>query len=131
MIEPKIRLSLYVPGAKMLSSQECDENPKENYTLHKLNVEYAEGNGKKKSIKKETLLFRTKNNRLVRQNINMSKEAYDYMVHTPVSEQYNRKINKKQKVWDTFSIDKRLRMYFDNIANDIRAVKYNYEILDD
>ena len=61
----------------------------------------------------------------------MSKEAYDYMVHTPVSEQYNRKINKKQKVWDTFSIDKRLRMYFDNIANDMRAVKYNYEILDD
>ena len=31
MSEPKVRLSMKVRGAQLLSSQECEKNPKVNY----------------------------------------------------------------------------------------------------
>ena len=36
MVEPKVSLNLLVPGAGILSSQECEKNPKKNYDEHKV-----------------------------------------------------------------------------------------------
>lgn len=137
MIEPKISLNLLVPGAGMLSSQECEKKPKENYDVHKVHIEYTKGSGKSKKRVKEVLVVKTRKPTLVSQHINICKDAYDEMLSTPTSSKLAKpiKFNKNgeviQRVWDKLTIDERLRHHFDQIAHDFRAASYSYEILSD
>lgn len=119
MVEPKVSLSLLVPGATMLSPQESGKNPK-NYDIHRINVEYKKGN----KVKKETLTVHTRKNRLVTQHMNVSKEAYDYMIETPVD-------SKLKRTWATLPKTERLNHHFNLIARDLGAVHFSYEILQD
>lgn len=133
----KISLSLLVPGAVMLSSQECEENPEKSYDKHSLLIEHTKGQGKHKKAVRETINYRTRKQRLITQNINICEEAYDYMLSTPTSKKYAKpvKLNKNgeviQRVWDTMSIQNRLKAHFDLIAHDLGAESYSYEILGD
>ena len=124
MVEPKISLSLLVPGAVMLSSQECDKKPKESYDKHKMLVSYPKGKGKHQKMVKELLVFKTRKPRLVTQNINLCEEAYQFMLLTPTT-------TKLGRIWDTLSVHERLKKHFDLIAYDFHAVSYSYEILGD
>lgn len=124
MVEPKISLSLLVPGAIMLSSQECDKNPKESYDKHKMLVSHPKGKGKHQKMVKELLVFKTRKPRLVTQNINLCEEAYQFMLLTPTTPKLGR-------IWDTLSVHERLKKHFDLIAYDFHAVSYSYEILGD
>lgn len=137
MIEPKISLSLLIPGASMLSSQECDKNPKENYDENKLVFTYTKGKGKNLKKIKKVVAFQTRKQRMVTQSINMCKETYEYMLETPTSPKFNKPVKRNKagivtkRVWDTMSIDERLKEHFDQIAYDLHAVSYSYEILGD
>lgn len=137
MLELKVRLSLFVPGANMLSSQECEENPKENYDEHKIIISYTKGKGKHKKEVKKPLIIHTRKPKLITQSINICEEAYHYMLATPTSQKFTKpiKTNKKgdviKRVWDTMSIHDRLKHHFDIIAYDLGAVSYSYEILND
>lgn len=124
MSESKVRLSMKVPGAIMLSSQECEKNPKESYDKHKMLITYLKGKGKHKKVVKEFLVFKTRKPRLVTQNINLCEEAYQYMLLTPTTPKLGR-------VWSNLSIHERLKKHFDLIAYDLHAVSYSYEVLDD
>ncbi len=137
MVEYKISLSLLIPGADMLSPQECEKNPKDNYDNHKLLISYIKGEGKKQKRVKEILNIKTRKHKLVTQNINICKEAYDYMLSTPTSTKFSKpvKTNKDgdvvKTVWDNLSIRERLKHHFDLIAHDFNAASYSYEILND
>lgn len=137
MVEPKISLSLLVPGAGMLSSQECDKNPKESYDEHKILISYTKGKGKYQKEAKKLLVINTRKQKLVTQNINICEEAYYHMLATPTSPKLAKptKTNKNgdvvKRVWDTLSVHERLKHHFDQIAYDLRAVSYSYEILGD
>lgn len=137
MVEPKISLSLLVPGAGMLSSQECDKNPKESYDEHKILISYTKGKGKYQKEAKKLLVINTRKQKLVTQNINICEEAYYHMLATPTSPKLAKptKTNKNgdvvERVWDTLSVHERLKHHFDQIAYDLRAVSYSYEILGD
>ena len=141
MIEPKISLNLLVPGAGKLSSQKCGKNSKRNYDVYKITIESKEPilnkKGKAKGTKKvkEVLEIRTRKPKLVSQHINICKEAYDEMLSTPTSAKLARMVTTKRgnmrRFWDTLSIHERLKHHFDQIAHDLRAVSYSYEILDD
>lgn len=134
MIESKVSLSLFVPGANMLSSQECEENPQESYDEHKLVLTHTKGKGKHQKEIRKVLTFSTRKQRLVTQNINICQEAYDYMLCTPTSAKLAKLINTYKgtmRVWDTLSIDERLKKHFDLIAHDFYAVSYSYKVLDD
>ena len=72
MSEIKVRLSMTVPGAQMLSSQECEKNPKESYDVFKLRVH--NGRGKNST---ELLTVATRKSKTAKQSISMTKEAYD------------------------------------------------------
>lgn len=124
MVEPKISLSLLVPGANRLSSQECDENSKENYNEHRVLISYTKGKGKHQKQVKKTLVIQTRKQKLVTQSINICEEAYRYMLNTPASP-------KLAKIWKSLPIRKRLNHHFDLIANDLHAVSYSYEVLAD
>lgn len=136
MVEPKISLSLLIPGASMLSSQECDKNPKESYNKNKVLISFTKGKGKNQKKVKELLVVNTRKQKLVTQNINICKEAYHHMLSTPTSQKLSKviKTNKNGdiiRVWDTLSVHERLKHHFDLIAHDLRAVSYSYEILED
>lgn len=124
MIEPKVSLTMLVPGATMFSLQECSTNSKECYDTHKIMLEWVEEEGKKKKLKRDLITFKTRKSRLVSRHINISKEAYDYMLNTST-------IPKMQKKWTKLAIKERLKHHFDQIASDFNAVSYSFEILDD
>lgn len=137
MVEPKISLSLLVQGASMLSSQECEKNPKESYDEHKMLISYTKGKGKNQKKIKKLLVINTRKQRLVTHNINICEEAYYHMLSTPTSPKLakatktNRNGDAIERVWDTLSVHERLKHHFDLMAHDLRAVSYSYEILGD
>lgn len=135
MVEPKISLSLLVPGAKRLSLQECKENPKTSYDEHKVTFTYTKGKGKNQKTVKTTLTIHTRKSKLVTQNINLSVEAYESMLDTPTSAKLAKILKSKGdkviRVWDTMSIDSRLKKHFDLIAHDLGAVSYTYKVFED
>lgn len=135
MVEPKISLSLLVPGANKLSLQECRKNPKTSYDEHKVIIKYTKGKGKNQKVVKKILNIQTRKSKLVTQNINMCMEAYESMLCTPTSAKFAKilkaKGDKVTRVWDTMSIDQRLKKHFDLIAHDLGAVSYTYEVFDD
>lgn len=127
MAEPKVRLSMVVPGTTMLSSQDCEEMSKdEAYTKHSLNLEYEVQKGKKKSRVKETIYFNTRNCVPARHNISLSKEAYDSM--TNVLEIPDTKL---KKVWGMYSKNKRLEYHLSKIAEYFNALSFTYEVFDE
>lgn len=137
MVELKISLSLLIPGAGMLSSQECDKNPKENYDENNMLIRVTKGKGKYQKEGKKLLVIRTRKQKLAIQKLNICEETYKYMLSTPTSVKLSRptKRNKDgdviERVWDTMSVHERLKKHFDLIAHDFHAVSYSYEILDD
>lgn len=144
MSEVKVRLSMSVPGAQMLTQGECDKNPKESYNTEKVTVSYRTKKGK---LQKETIEFHTRKNRLAKQLVCISKEAYDYMIDPsqPPTEKLAKKIfvpkstgikGKKATVETTiwahhFNYVKRLDWHLAKIAESMGAVKFQFEILED
>lgn len=137
MFEPKVRLSLSIQGADMLSSQECEKNPKESYNESVTIIKYSKGKGKNQKEVKKSLVIKVRKQKLITQLINLTEEAYKYMLSTPTSSKYLKAVKKNnageiiQRVWDVMSIHDRLKKHFDLIANDFHAISYKYEILDD
>lgn len=137
MTELKVSLSFFVPGANMLSSQECDKNPKKNYNEDKMLIRFTKGKGKHQKEREKPLIIRTRKQKLAIQKLNICEEAYKYMLSTPTSVKLSRptKRNKDgdviERVWDTMSVHERLKKHFDLLAHDFHAVSYSYEILDD
>jgi hypothetical protein len=124
MVETKISLNLLVPGTKILSSQECEENPKNSYDEHKVSIYFTVGKGKNQREKHEFISIKTKRTKLVHQNINICYDAYRYMLSTPTSP-------KLAKIWNNLSIDEKLRKHFNLIASDLKAVSYSYKVFND
>lgn len=130
MSEIKVRLSLDVPGAQRISREEALKYPSDSYDVSHIKVEYTD-KGKKKY---ETVLVKTLKNRVVKQSIQISREAYDYMVEEPVSDKFRKKVlYKKQeaRLWDTLSLEKKLSYHFNKIAEHFGASGFSFEILDD
>lgn len=143
MIETKVRLSMSIPGAQMLSEQECSENPKENYQQETITVKYKKKKGK---IQKENIVINLRKNRLVKQVLNISKEAYDYMTDPklPPTDKLARKlylqktdkikgkkITVETTVWANLSPMRKLDWHLANIAKSLGAVDYTFTVLDD
>lgn len=116
----KLSLNLYVPGAKMLSSQVCEENPTENYD--RTRIEVLSG-GKKKN--KETITVATRKIELVRQHMNLTLDAFLYMTGKEVPS------FEERSKWLRISKKERLKAHLDRIAENFNAVKYTYDVLDD
>lgn len=137
MIETKLSLSLLIPGTSMLSSQECEKNPKNSYDEHKVLIKYTKGKGKTQKQVKKLLTIHTSKQKLIPHHMNISEEAYKYMLETPTAHKYSKPIKWNsagevvQRIWDIMSVDDRLRKHFDMVAHDLRAVSYSYEILGD
>lgn len=147
MTEIKVRLSMSVPGAQLLSSQECDKNPKDNYNIETVTVKFVKKKGK---LHKENITVRTRKCRTAKQCLNISKEAYDYMTaadHPPMERLAKKvyitktvgkgkngkpkKVTTESTVWAQMSPMKRLNWHMARTAESLGAVDYQFEVLDD
>ena len=127
MSEIKVRLSMTVPGAGMLSSQECEKNPKESYDVTKLFV--RNGRGKNST---ELITVATRKNKTAKQSISITKEAYNYMVSNEFESNSPSLLRKYPKhVWLKMTPKQRLEAHLSIIAESFNAVGFTYEVLDD
>lgn len=148
MVDVKVRLSLSVPGAQLLSSQECEENPKDCYNTVVVSIEHTTKKGKKK---RENIVIKTRKQRLAKQSINISREGYDYMVDpkSPPTQKLAKKVvisrvvgkrpdgkpikvTEESTVWAaSYSAKQRLEFHLNKVAEHLGAISYTYEILED
>ena len=80
MIEPKVSLTLILPGSNMVSQQEAENKPKDYTEPNFLTIRTFDEETKK--VKKETLVFNTRKSIDAAQVLKISQEAYEAM---PVS----------------------------------------------
>lgn len=79
-----------------------------------------------KSKKKEVINVALRKCKTVKQNIKLSKEAYDYMTNADICPS-----PKLKKEWDKFSINQRLQYHCAQIAEALGAIGFSFEVLDD
>lgn len=121
MSEIKVNLSLTLPGSIMLSEQECSKNPKKSYSHFSMKVRTSA-----ESNKTETINVSVRKSRTIKQNIKLSKEAYDYM--TNKDELPDPKLKKE---WGRLTINQRLQYHCKQIAETLGAVDFTFEVLGD
>lgn len=127
MSEIKVRLSIEVPGATMLSSKDCEKmSKKEAYNHSTLVIKHQVKKGKKLVTEKETLHINTRKSKPARQSISISKEAYSYMTNAKEIPSV-----KLTKTWGGMTAIKRLEYHLNLIAEHFGATSFSYEILDD
>lgn len=113
MSEIKVSLSLELQGSTMLSKQDC-------YDYFRMEV--ADANGKNK----EVINVAVRKSKTVKQNIKLSKEAYDYMTDKAICP--NPKLKKE---WEKFTVNQRLQYHCGQIAEALGAIGFSFEVLDD
>ena len=127
MSEIKVRLSMTVPGAGLLTPEFCEKNPKESYNVTKLRVQ--NGRGKNST---ELITVATRKNKTAKQSISITKEAYDYMVSNEFESKCSSLLHKYPKhVWLKMTPKQRLETHLSIIAESFNAIGFTYEILDD
>ena len=136
MIDNKLSLTFILPGSVMMSTQECVKNPKKNYVTHKIMMPESTKGKKMKPVYKP-MFIQTRGLRNASQHINISNDAYLYMLDTPTTArlarvvQKNPKTGKVKRAWDLLSDKDKLKHHMDLMAHDLHAISYSYEIIED
>ena len=123
MSEIKISVSIALPGGVMLTQAEAKQLEKEKtgtgFDITKLKVEDKKGN-------KDVLSIKTRKYKSCSQSINMSKEAYDYMVSKDSCLP-----NIKSYVWAKMNKTQRLEAHLDLVCKALKGTSYTYKVFDD
>lgn len=137
----KVNLSIVLQGRTMLSEQECSKQlkdtivkkgkkkiitktvyNKENNTENRIFLDYKDNDGIRH---REPLFFMTRNTIPCKKSINISKEAYDYMVSSECPEWA------KPGEWKQLSRIKRLTAHMQRICENERGISFEFQIFDD
>ena len=137
----KVNLSIVLQGRTMLSEQECSKQlkdtivkkgkkkiitktfyNKENNTENRIFLDYKDNDGIRH---REPLFFMTRNTIPCKKSINISKEAYDYMVSSECPEWA------KPGEWKQLSKIKRLTAHMQRICENERGISFEFQIFDD
>lgn len=128
MSEVKLSLSIKLPGRVMLSQEGAkalEEQGLIGFTKHSLVVEMRKRMGKKVKVDKETIHFKTRNTVPAVQHLNISKDAYLYMVGKECPSFIS------PKDWSRMSKVKRLEAHLNEIAESRNGVVLHYHIFED
>lgn len=137
----KVNLSIVLQGSTMLSEQECSKQlkdtivkkgkkkiitktvyNKENNTENRIFLDYKDNDGIRH---REPLFFMTRNTIPCKKSINISKEAYDYMVSSECPEWA------RAGEWKQLSRIKRLTAHMQRICENERGISFEFQIFDD
>lgn len=123
MSEIKISVSITLPGGVMLTQAEAKQLEKEKtgagFDITKVKVEDKKGN-------KDVLSVKTRKYKSCSQSINMSKEAYDYMVSKGSCLP-----NIKPYMWAKMNKTQRLEAHLDLVCEALKGTSYTYKVFDD
>ena len=128
MSEVKLSLSIKLPGRVMLSQEGAkalEQQGLAGFTKHSLVVEMHKRMGKKVKVDKETIHFKTRNTIPAIQNINISKDAYDYMTSKECPSFMS------PKDWGRMSKVKKLEAHLNEIAESRGGTVLHYHIFED
>lgn len=141
-ISIKVNLSIVLQGSNMLSEQECSEklvewkynkrtkkNEKvvtlaydmDKVTPNRLFLDYKDESGRHK----EPIYFLTRNSIPCKKTINISKEAYDYMVSSECPEWA------RIGEWKQLSRIKRLTQHMQRICENENGISFEFQIFED
>ena len=138
----KVNLSIVLPGRTMLSEQECSKQLIEfKYNKHtkkkekvvtakydnnkvtpeRLFLDYKDASGRHK----EPIFFSTRNCIPAKKSMNISKEAYNYMVSSECPEWA------KAGEWKQLSRIKRLTQHMQRMCENEGGISFEFPIFDD
>ena len=127
-MEVKLSLSIKLPGSVMYSQEAAkalEQQGLAGFKKHSLVVEMHKRMGKKVKVDKETIHFKTRNTIPAVQHINISREAYYYMIGKDCPSFM------KPKDWSRMSKVKRLEAHLQEIAESRGGTVLHYHIFED
>lgn len=125
MIDNKLSLTFILPGSTLVSSQECEKNPKESYISRK---------SKRRKDVVDVVYEQPRKTKTAAQHINVNTEAYLYMLNTPTNTKLAKRVKTAKgivRAWDLLSEHERIKHHLDLMAHDLHAISYKYEVLED
>lgn len=140
MNEIKLNLSIVLPGRTLLSKEECLKTTQEVVTTkngkkrtvtkvvedwdktdrHTMRVEGAKGSNP------EIITFRTRKCSPATQSLNMTKEAYEYMIDKDSCPSWS-----KPNKWKTMSKKERLEAHLQRTTEHLGGTSYTYQVFED
>lgn len=140
MSEIKLSLSIVLKGSTMFSKEECLKTTQETITTK---------NGKKRTVTKvvedlsmyskntvrvtdrkgknpETIIFYTRKCKPATQSLNMSKEAYEYMIDKDSCPSWS-----KPGKWAAMSKKERLDAHLQRTVEHLGGISYTYQVFED
>lgn len=142
MIDIKVSLSIIIPGRIMLSKEECLKTTQKAFKDKKGKVHikdilvedwdkmdthsFITNGDKKKGIKPERIIYHTRKCIPARQNINISGEAYSYMIDAASCPEWV-----KTSMWKRMNKEQRLSSHMDRIAESFNGKVLGLHVFDD
>lgn len=144
MNEIKLNLSIELPGSTMLSKEECLKTTRkviEKKTkagkIYKKTIEVKVEDWDKmekhsmrvaniKGTNPEIITFHTRKCKPAAQSLNMSKEAYEYMINEDSCPSWS-----KPGKWAAMSEKERLEAHLQRTVEYLGGISYTYQVLED
>lgn len=140
MTDVKVSLNILVPGAVMYSKQECFKNPEtESNPIEGKTTQHSmliAGDPKPGQRKPELtrISFHTRNSEPARQHINLTREAYDYMINGEFCPEWFRSPESRNNsnYWKNVLDEKaRIKLHLERLAESLGGTLESFEILED
>lgn len=132
MSDTKVNLNLTLQGRVMLSHKQAkafeEEKSGTGYDTFRLDVEETKISGNKKVTKKETIFPQVRKMTTIKQSVNLSREAYDYMTST---DERDCPWFIKPKQWKAMNSKAKLEAHLERIAQQLGAQSFTYNVLED
>ena len=140
MVEIKVNLSVVLPGSTMLSKEECLKTIQKVITTKtgkkKLVVKEVEDWNKmdshslkvsdKNGANTEIITFHTRKSKPATQSMNISKEAYNYMIDKNACPEWS-----KQSAWNKMDKEERLKSHLQRTMEYLGGISYSYQVFED
>ena len=121
----KITANFELPGSTMFGKEACQKSPKKCTEYNYLIVEDRVKKDKKVEIKREKLQFFTRKSIPALQVINMSEEAYQYMISNEVPS------FSTKNVWNKMTKEQRLVAHLNETAAYLGGKLVDYTVYPD
>lgn len=128
----KLSVNITLPGSVMMTSQECEENPKVNYDRNfmTLSVKETLPKSKKVSYRSIPIEYKTRKCKTAQQVIKMCDEAYEYMTSNSCPEWFNSTYGGPMR-WKRLSKIERLEYHLDRVCKSVGGSSFTYNIYPD
>ena len=123
--EIKVSLSVTLQGSVMLSQEQAKALEKEKegtgYDTFNMRVKGKKSDGKKDV---QTITVKTRKNKPASQSLNLSMDAYNYMVSNEAP------YFVKPRAWERLTKKQRLEAHLKRIVEELGGVSFTYTVLD-